>query len=72
MQDNLGKSSYASLVGGNSALLLTEHSMTPFHSQTAQKNSALFLSSVLQFENSNDCIQCSITEQSTPFSISCR
>ena len=43
-----------------------EHGMTQFRFQTAQKNSASLRYSIWQFENSNDVILCSITEQNKP------
>ena len=43
-----------------------EDVMTPFGFQAAQKTSASLRSSVWQFENVNNIIPCSITEQCTP------
>ena len=45
---------------------VTEHGITPFHFQTAQKNSALLRSSLRQFENKMRSYRAAITEQCTP------
>ena len=43
--------------------------MAPFRFQAAQKNSASLRSSLWQFENINEIIPCSITEQCTPSNV---